>query len=76
MDTCVTKLYIQIYPPNRQPDAARGRGEVAYVGELPLERELEFQQLADARIRAIAKNLEYDENSKFSLIDGLVYKED
>lgn len=47
---------------------------VAYVNRLPLERELEFRQLQDARISQIAMELEYEDNSKFKLIDGLVYR--
>jgi len=47
---------------------------VAYVNELPLERELELRQLADARVKEIADKLEYEEDAKFELIDGLVYR--
>lgn len=50
--------------------------EVAYVNALPLERELEFRQLADPRIIEISEQLEYGTNEKFELIDGLVYKKD
>jgi len=42
---------------------------------LPLERELEFRQLQDARLKQIASELEYGtESNEFRLIDGLVYK--
>jgi len=47
---------------------------VGYVNELPLERELELRQLADARVKEIADKLEYEEDAKFELIDGLVYR--
>jgi len=47
---------------------------VAYVNELPLERELEFRQLADPGIHEIAKELEMRDNDRFNLIDGLVYR--
>jgi len=54
---------------------ALSRG-IAYVNELPLERELELRQLSDSRIQDIANNLEYNNDEKFVLIDGLVYKKD
>jgi len=47
---------------------------VAYVNELPLERELELRQLVDPRIKEISENLEFSENEKFDLVDGLVYR--
>jgi len=49
---------------------------VAYVNEVPLERELKLRQLADSRIQEIADDLKYNKNEKFALIDGLVYKKD
>lgn len=49
---------------------------VAYANYLPLERELEFKQLQDFEIKEIASNLEFAEDDKFELIDGLVYKKD
>lgn len=47
---------------------------VLYVETLPLERELEYKQLQDAKLREIAHYLEYNEHKKFELIDGLVYR--
>jgi len=47
---------------------------VAYVNEVPLERELELRQLADSWIQEIANSLEYNDDEKFVLINGLVYK--
>jgi len=47
---------------------------VGYVNELPLEREMEFRQLNDPRIKEISDNLEYKDDEKFGLISGLVYK--
>jgi len=47
---------------------------VAYVNEMPLERELELRQLSDAKIQDIANNLEYGESEKFVLVNGLVYR--
>lgn len=47
---------------------------VGYIGELPLERELEFRQLSEAQIKEISNALEYKDNPKFALVDGLVYK--
>lgn len=49
---------------------------VAYVNELPLERELEFRQLADPRIREISNDLEVNESDRFALVNGLVYRKD
>jgi len=47
---------------------------MAYVNELPLERE--FRQLADARIQEISRDLELRNNDRFALVDGLVYRRD
>lgn len=47
---------------------------VAYVNELPLERELEYRQLADPQILKISRELEFNDSDKFKLINGLVYK--
>jgi len=47
---------------------------VGYVHELPLERELEFRQLADPVIKQISVDLEFNDSNKFKLIDGLVYR--
>lgn len=45
-----------------------------YIDSLPLERELEFKQLSDDKLRIIAQNLEFRDDDKFQLIDGLVYR--
>jgi len=47
---------------------------VGYVYELPLEKKLEFRQLAGPEVRKISADLELNENDRFKLIDGLVYK--
>lgn len=47
---------------------------VNYIEALPLERELEYKQLSDNNLRTIAESIEVGENSKFQLIEGLVYK--
>lgn len=47
---------------------------VAYVNELPLERELEYRQLADPQILKISRGLEFNDSDKLKLINGLVYK--
>lgn len=49
---------------------------VAHVDELPLERRLEYLQLADPKIQEISRELEMADNDKFALIDGLVYRKD
>jgi len=48
--------------------------QVCYLEVLPLERELEFKQLQDTRLKEIADSLEYGSNDKFEMIDGLIYK--
>jgi len=45
-----------------------------YVYEMPLERELEFRQIADPKLKQISEDLEFNDNDKFKLIDGLVYR--
>lgn len=47
---------------------------VGYVNKLPLERELKFRQLIDPRIQEISRNLEFRDDEKFALVDGLVYR--
>lgn len=47
---------------------------VAYVNQLPLERELELRQLTDPKILNLSQELELKEDPKFLLIDGLVYR--
>jgi len=49
---------------------------MAYVKEVPLERELELRQLADPQIQDIANKLEFCDDEKFSLVNGLVYRKD
>lgn len=46
----------------------------AYVGAMPIERELEYKQLLDDRLKILAEELEFAENEKFELIDGLVFR--
>lgn len=48
--------------------------QVCYLELLPLERELEFKQLQDTRLKEIADNLEFGNNDKFEMIDGLIYR--
>ncbi|XP_024882106.1 protein NYNRIN-like, partial [Temnothorax curvispinosus] len=47
--------------------------DVAYVEPMPLERELEYKQLRDIKLKNIAEKLEVENNEKFTLIDGLVF---
>lgn len=49
---------------------------VSYVNEHPLEKELEFRQLADPRIQKISRSLEYEDSDRFALVDGLLYRKD
>jgi len=51
--------------------------QIYFIESLPLERELEFKQLQDIRLKEIASDLEYGENNRsnnFELIEGLIYK--
>lgn len=48
--------------------------QVCYLEILPVERELEFRQLQDHRLKEIATELEYGDHDKFELIDDLVYR--
>lgn len=47
---------------------------IAIVEPLPLERELEFKQLQDPRLKSIVESLEFKDHEKFELIDSLVYR--
>lgn len=47
---------------------------VAYVNEPPLEGRLELLQLTDHKILEISKKLELEDDDKFKLVNGLVYK--
>lgn len=51
----------------------RALSKIAYVNCLPLERELEYKQLQDKRIKTIASELEYQDSDKFEFIESLVY---
>ena len=44
------------------------------MNALPLERELEFLQLQDKKLQELVNELEYSENNKFELIEGLIYR--
>lgn len=43
---------------------------VAYMDSMPLERELEYKQLQDTKLKSIAEQLEYEDNEKFVLLKG------
>lgn len=48
---------------------------VAYIDAMPLEKKLEYRQLADPKIEKISQNLELGHDSnQFAPIEGLVYK--
>lgn len=47
---------------------------VAYHESLSLEQVLQYRQLQDNRLKDIAEDLEFSDNDKFELIDGLIYK--
>ncbi|KMQ87572.1 retrovirus-like pol polyprotein [Lasius niger] len=47
---------------------------VHMIDALPLEKELEYRQLQDPRLKFLARDLEYEGHDKFDLIDGLVFR--
>lgn len=49
---------------------------IAFVNQLPLERELEVKQLTDPKILDISRKLELENSDKFALVNGLVYKKE
>lgn len=49
---------------------------VALVDCMPLEKELEYRQLKDSKLKSIAESLETAEDKRFELLDGLVYRKD
>lgn len=49
---------------------------VAHIEAMPLEKELQFRQLQDTKIKTIAEGLSCNEHEKFELFDGLVYRKD
>jgi len=46
---------------------------VLYVHKMPLEKELEFRQITDPKLRQISEDLEFNDSDKFNLVNGLVY---
>jgi len=49
---------------------------VAHIEAMPLEKELQFKQLQDPKLKIIVENLLQDEHEKFELFDGLIYGKD
>jgi len=47
---------------------------VGAVDELPVERKLEYLQLSDLELRKISRKLEVEDDERYSLVDGLVYR--
>lgn len=47
---------------------------VNLVEALPLEKELEYRQLQDPRLKFLARDLEFETHEKFNLIEGLVFR--
>lgn len=41
---------------------------------MPLEKELQYRQLQDTKLKNIAKGLTHDEHEKFELFDSLFYR--
>lgn len=47
---------------------------VCYTESISLEKELQFRQLQDEKLKNIAEYLESNEHTKYELLDGLVFK--
>jgi len=47
---------------------------VGAMDELPIERKLEYLQLADTELRKISRKLELEKDERYALVDGLVYR--
>jgi len=47
---------------------------VGAVDEFPLERKLEYLQLSDLELRKISRKLEVEDDDRYSLVNGLVYR--
>ncbi|CAL1672060.1 unnamed protein product [Lasius platythorax] len=47
---------------------------INFVESMPLEKELQFRQLQDPKLKDLSQKLEFKEDDKFELIDGLVFK--
>ncbi|XP_071628367.1 uncharacterized protein [Temnothorax longispinosus] len=47
---------------------------VGFTDSIPLEKELQYRQLQDPKLKLIAEKLEQEESDEFELIDGLVFK--
>lgn len=50
--------------------------QIGYIDSLPLERELQYKQLQDNRLKNITEKLEFEDDNKFQLIEGLLYTRD
>lgn len=50
--------------------------QIGYINFLPLKRELEYKQLQDQKLKSLAEELEFRDDEKFQLIEGLVYTKD
>ncbi|CAL1671939.1 unnamed protein product [Lasius platythorax] len=47
---------------------------VHYIESMPLEKELQFRQLQDPKLKNLSGRLELIEDDKYEIIDGLVFK--
>lgn len=50
--------------------------QIGYIDSLPLERELQYKQLQNSKLKNIAEKLECEDDDKFQLIEGLLYTKD
>lgn len=49
---------------------------VCFTETIPLEKELQYRQLTDPFLKRLAEDLEKEDQEKFQLIDGLVFRKD
>lgn len=68
------KFRVEHRPGKKMPHVDALSRAVGTVSDLTLEQKLEYKQLSDAFIKEIANKLEIRDDPKFSLVDGLVYK--
>lgn len=47
---------------------------VYFIESMPLEKEIQFRQLEDSKLKVLAEKLESEEDENYEFINGLVFK--
>lgn len=47
---------------------------IAYIKAMPIEKELQYRQLQDQKLKTLAEDLTRNESNNYELFDGLVYR--